>query len=215
MLDTSLRRALAPTLDSGARRLDRAGIGPGGLTAFGLALGIGCSVAAALAAWMPALALWLANRSVDGLDGPLARIRGATDLGGILDFLADFVVYAGFPIGVAIALPDSRLAACVLLGTYLLNNVALLSFASVLERRRVPATDERSLRLTSGLVEGTETIVCYSLVCLLPDHAATIFWVFAAAVLATAAQRVVVAFGTLGEPDVSHRDPESRPRSPD
>jgi phosphatidylglycerophosphate synthase len=72
--------------------------------------------AATLAFWPLALALWLLNRALDGLDGAVARASGGgSDLGGLLDFLADFVVYGGFVVGVAIAEPDARVARTVLL----------------------------------------------------------------------------------------------------
>ncbi len=198
MLDSKVRPLLAPALDSAAARLGGWGIGPGTLTATGLLAGVACCVAAASGWWIAALALWLTNRAFDGLDGALARRKGPSDLGGMLDFVADSVVYAGFPIAVAIALPDARIAAVVLLGTYLVNNVALLSYSSILEKRAVQGGDGRSLRFTTGLTEGTETAVCYALVCLLPDHAATIFWVFAAMVAFTIAQRIRLAARTLG-----------------
>ena len=193
-----MRRALEPALGAAARRLEQAGIGPGVVTGLGLGVGLGCAAAAALAAWPLALGLWLFNRLLDGLDGPLARLRGSTDLGGMLDFVSDFVVYAGFPLGVAIAIPDSRLAACALLASYLVNNVALLSFSSLVERRGLAFGDERSLRFTTGLTEGTETIVCYVVVCLVPEHAGSVFWVFAGLVMVTVAQRIALAFRTLG-----------------
>ena len=71
----------------------------------------------------------------------------------MLDFLADFVVYGGFLVGVAIAQPSARVACAALLAAYLLNNAALLSFASLIEKRGLPLGDERSLRFTSGLTE--------------------------------------------------------------
>ena len=75
----------------------------------------------------------------------------------MLDFVADFVVYGGFVVGVAIAVPDARVACAALLAAYLLNNVALLSFASLVEKRRLEYGDERSLRFTPALTEGTAT----------------------------------------------------------
>jgi len=197
MLDAPLRRALAPPLDGAAGKLAQAGVGAGMLTATGLVVGVAACVAAGFEQWYAALGLWLANRALDGLDGPLARLRGATDLGGMLDFLADFVVYSGFPLAVAIAVEDARVAACALLAAYLLNNVALLSFSSLIERRGIDLGDERSLRFTTGLTEGTETIACYALVCLIPEHAGSIFWVFAALVMITVGQRLRQAFATL------------------
>ena len=154
MLDAAVRARLAPALDHVAGSLDVRGVSPGAVTGVGLGVGVGACVAAALSAWPLALVLWLGNRTLDGLDGALARRRGPTDLGGLLDFVADFVVYGGFVVGVAIAIPDARVACTALLAAYLLNNVALLSFASLVEKRRLAYGDERSLRLTPGLAEG-------------------------------------------------------------
>ena len=197
MLDGPVRARIARPLDRVAAGLDARGLRAGHVTAAALAVGVAACVAAGLAAWSIALALWLINRVLDGLDGPLARRHGATDLGGFLDFTADFVVYGGFVVGVAVAVPDARLACCVLLAAYLLNNVAQLSFASLVEKRRLPFGDERSLRLTPGLTEGTETVLAYAAFCLLPGHAATVAWVFAAMVLFTAGQRVALAYSTV------------------
>ena len=193
VLDAPLRARLGPSLDRAGSVLAARGVPAGAVTAAGLAVGIGACVAAALAVWPLALVLWMANRTADGLDGPLARQSAPSDFGGFLDFVADFVVYGGFLVGVAIALPGARLACCALLAAYLLNNVALLTFASLVEKRRLAYGDERSLRFTSGLTESTETFVAYALVCLLPGAAEWIAWIFTAMVLFTVGQRVAMA----------------------
>jgi phosphatidylglycerophosphate synthase len=197
MLDQALRARLGPTLDRAARRLAARGISAGALTAVGLLVGLGACVCVAIGLWRAALALWLLNRLLDGLDGPVARRHHVTELGGLLDFVADFIVYSGFVVGVAVAHPDARLACVALLAAYLVNIVALLSFSSVIERRGLPLGDERSLRLLPGLAEGTETIVVYMLFCLLPAYSAEIAWAFAGVVAVTAGQRVQQAVTTL------------------
>ncbi|MGE3811174.1 MAG: CDP-alcohol phosphatidyltransferase family protein [Candidatus Nanopelagicales bacterium] len=197
MLDQRARALYAPAIGRVAASAAGAGISAGAVTATGLLVGIGACVAAALGAWGVALVLWLANRTLDGLDGAIARSSAPSDLGGMLDFLADFVVYAGFVVAVGIAVPDARLAITVLLAAYLLNNVALLSFSSLIEKRGLDLGDERSLRFTAGLTEGTETILAYCAICLLPAHAGTIAWVFAAMVAITIGQRVALAVRTL------------------
>lgn len=197
MLDRHARVLYAPAVDRAADRAVHAGITAGAVTGVGLLIGVGACVAAATGTWVTALILWLLNRTLDGLDGAIARRTNASDLGGMLDFLADFVVYGGFLVGVAIAQSDARVACAALLAAYLLNNVALLSFASLIEKRRMPLGDERSLRFTSGLTEGTETVIAYAAICLLPAHAATIAWVFTAMVLVTVGQRVALAVRTL------------------
>ena len=198
MFDAALRARGGPLLDSAVGPLARAGLTPEALTALGLAAGVGACVAVGVRAWGLALGLWLLNRLLDGLDGPLARRRGATELGGLLDFSADFVVYAGFIVGVALAHPGARLACVVLLATYLVNNVVLLGFSSMVERLGLELGDERSLRFTTGLAEGAETIVVYVLFCVLPGASTTIAWSFAALVALTALQRVLAAVRVLG-----------------
>jgi len=193
MFDVRIRHVVAPVFDSAGRVLAERGVRPGVLTGVGWLLGVGACVSAGFALWPLALGLWLANRLFDGLDGPVARARGATDVGGFLDVVADFSIYAGFVVGVAVAVPQARLACLVLLAAYYVSGTALLAQSSLLERRRAVATrpDRRSLHLVGGLAEGAETIIVYVLFCLLPASAAGIAWVFAGVVVVTAAQRVV------------------------
>lgn len=200
VLDAHTRRLVAPAVEATARRLHRAGLSPTALTATGFAAGVGACFAAALAVWPLALALWLANRVLDGLDGPLARLRGATDRGGFLDIVADFTVYGAFVLGVAIAEPAARLACVALLVAYYVSGTAFLAWSSLAERRALTTADERSLRFVAGLAEGTETIGVYVLFCLLPGSAETIAWAFAAVVAITALQRVVFAVRSLADP---------------
>jgi phosphatidylglycerophosphate synthase len=206
VLDAPVRRALAPMLDRAARRLAGWGIRPGWLTAAGWLAGMGACAAAALGLWLLALALWLSNRLLDGLDGPVARLGSPTERGGFLDVLADFSVYGGFVVGVAIGVPAARLACVVLLGAYYVSGTALLALSSLTERLAQPGGDERSLRFAGGLAEGTETVLVYVLFCLLPEQAAGIAWGFAAAVAVTAVQRVVLALRLLQVPAATPRD---------
>jgi phosphatidylserine synthase len=208
VLDAPVRRALAPTLDWAARRLAAWGVRPGALTAAGWLAGVSACAAAGLRLWPLALALWLGNRLLDGLDGPVARVASPTERGGFLDIVADFSVYGGFVVGVAIGLPPARLACVVLLAAYYVSGTAFLALSS-LQERRAPGGDERSLRFAGGLAEGTETVVVYVLFCLLPRQAAGIAWGFAVAVGITAVQRVVVGLRLLREPAVAARGDRS------
>lgn len=198
MFDARVRAGLAPYLDAAARPLAATGIPAGALTAVGFAAGTAACVAAAMASWPVALVLWLANRALDGLDGAVARVRGASDRGGFLDIVADFAVYGGFVLGVAVARTEARLACVALLAAYYVSGSALLAWSSLAERRALVAGDERSLRFVGGLAEGTETVVVYVLLCLFPRAAAPIAWGFAAAVAVTALQRVALAVRALG-----------------
>lgn len=200
---------LRPGLDRAGARLAARGVRPTVLTAAGWTVGAGACVAAATSQWSLALVLWLANRLLDGLDGATARATAPTERGGFLDVMADFSVYAGFVVGVAVAVPSARLACVALLAAYYASGTAFLALSSLLERRRHRLGDERSLRFVGGLAEGTETVVVYALFTLLPQHAAAIAWTFAVAVAVTAVQRIVFALRVLAEPAPLDRDSSS------
>ncbi len=200
MLDTRMLAMLGPALDAAGRRLAAAGVPPAALTGAGWAAGAGACAATSLRAWPVALGLWLVNRLLDGLDGPTARAGSATDAGGFLDIVADFSVYAGIILGLAIAIPGARLACVGLLTAYYISGTAFLALSSLAERRRQRLGDERSLRFTGGLAEGTETIAVYLLLFLLPGAATVIVWAFTAAVAITAVQRVITGLTLLRSP---------------
>ena len=216
MLDARLRAAYAPTLERTGARLAAAGVSPTALTASGWLVGVGACAAAGTARWPLALALWLGNRLLDGLDGAVARAIGPTERGGFLDIVADFSIYAGFVLGVAVAVPDARLACVVLLVTYYLSGTAFLALSSLLERQRHSLGDERSLRFVGGLAEGTETVIAYVAIAAAPEHAAALVWVFAAAVAVTAGQRITFGYRVLGRRvPAPHTTPTGAPSSAD
>jgi phosphatidylglycerophosphate synthase len=201
MLDSRMRTILGPVLGAAGKRLAAAGVPPGALTAAGWAAGAGACAAAALRAWPAALGLWLAGRLLDGLDGPTARAADrATEAGGFLDIVADFSVYAGVVLGLAIAIPRARLACVALLAAYYVSGTAFLALSSLAERRRQHLGDERSLRFVGGLAEGTETIAVYVLLFVLPQDATMIVWAFTATVAVTAGQRVITGWRLLRVP---------------
>jgi phosphatidylglycerophosphate synthase len=201
MLDRQMRQMLAPVLTRAGAKLAAAGVPASALTAAGWIAGAGACAATAAAAWPAALGLWLANRLLDGLDGPTARAAGkATEAGGFLDIVADFSVYAGVVLGLAIAVPGARLACVALLTAYYISGTAFLALSSLAERRGQDLGDERSLRFIGGVAEGTETVIVYALLFLLPGQATVIAWAFAAAVAVTAGQRIVTGLRLLQAP---------------
>jgi phosphatidylserine synthase len=202
VLDGTTRRLVAPALEGLAARVDRPAVTPDRITLLGLALGLGSAAAAASALWMPALALWLLSRVADGLDGVLARRRAAAGeppsaAGGYLDITADFLVYGATVAGVAVGWGGSLLPFVAVLVAYYLNGATFLAFSSLAERTGRRLDDGRSLSFLGGLAEGTETVLVHSLWLLLPGHAGTIAWVWAAVVGVSGLQRMVAGHRAL------------------
>jgi len=201
MLDTAARKILKNPLERIACTIDRSWITPDRITIVGLGIGLAAAISAARAMWWLALALWLASRLADGLDGPLARRRsagvGASAAGGYLDISADFAVYGSFVIGVGIGSGQSLLPFLFVLLAYYVNGTAFLAFSSIAEKTGRQIDDGRSLSFLGGVAEGTETILVHSLWCVVPSSAATIAWAWAAVVLISAILRIVSGYRTL------------------
>jgi phosphatidylglycerophosphate synthase len=116
------------------------------------------------------LALIIANRLCDGLDGAVARVRGPSDLGGYFDIVADFAFYVSVPVGFGILAPVNTLPALVLVASFVLTGVSFLAFAVIAGKRGVSteAHGKKSFFYSTGLAEGTETIAVFIAMCLLP-----------------------------------------------
>ena len=203
MLDQRVRSLSRPLLDRVGAWLSRRGVRASTVTGVGWTIGVVACVAIGLGWWVLALVAWLVNRVMDGIDGSVARREGATDRGGYLDLMADFSIYSGFVLAVAVAMPSARLASVVLLFTYYLSGAALLAASGLLDRAGAVRRDERSIRFLGGLAEGLETTIAYVLIIVVSSHVALIEWTFAAMVFVTAVQRVVWASRALAPPPAS------------
>jgi phosphatidylglycerophosphate synthase len=198
MFDRALRTTKDRALEPAARLATKI-VGPLPLTMASAACCVGAGLAAAQGRRWLALALWLGGRTIDGLDGTVARLRHATtDLGGYLDILLDTVGYAAVPLGVAWQVDERAtwMAVALLLGSFYVNAISWAYLSAVLEKRsRGAATTGESTAVTMppGLVEGAETIVMFSGFLVWPQHAAIWFVAMAIAVGLTVVQRIVFA----------------------
>lgn len=200
MLDGQMRTLIDPPLNALGRGIARAGLTADHITLIGLMLGLAAGGAIAIQAYWVGLALVLASRLADGLDGAVARATQKTDRGGYLDIVCDYGFYAAVPLGFAIADPAANaVAACVLLFTFYINGGSFLGYAILAEKHGM-STERRgskSLYFTGGLAEGTETIAVFVLTCLMPAWFPVVAYVFAAIVMITAIARIIMAWQTF------------------
>ena len=197
MLDAFARRFIDAPLNAAARRLARRGVEANALTLSGFGVGLVAVPLLAIEAYLPALGCILLNRIADGLDGPLARARGkASDLGGFLDIVCDFIFYSAVIFGFALGKPEQALAAAFLIFSFIGTGSSFLAYAIVAAKRGI-TTDLRgrkSLYYLGGLTEGTETVVLLVVICLFPDWFAWIAWGFGTACWLTTAGRVLAGW---------------------
>jgi phosphatidylglycerophosphate synthase len=203
MLDSTLRPLIDPALNRAGRWLAARGATADGVTLAGLGFGLAMAAMLALGAGAWALLPLALSRIADGLDGAVARATRKTDFGGYLDITADFVFYGAVPLAFVLRDPAANGAAgAFLLAAFYVNGASFLGFAVLAEKRGMAtrAQGEKSLYFSAGLLEGTETILFFALLCLLPQHFAPLAWAFGAGCLGTASSRILLARRLFGPP---------------
>jgi phosphatidylglycerophosphate synthase len=195
MFDARLRPLIDPALNRLGAALARLGVTANAATVAGAGLGALAGVAIALQQPLAGLALILASRLLDGLDGAIARATRPTDLGGYLDIVGDYVFYLAVPLGFGLAAPGNLPYALALVATFTLTAVSFLAFATLAAKRGIEtsAHGRKSFFYSTGVAEGAETIIAFVAMCLAPEHFPLIASVLAILCVVTVAQRTVAA----------------------
>ena len=213
MIDFALIPVQRRALRRPAEALAARGVPADAITLAGFGLGVLAVAALAFQLWPLALALILANRLCDGLDGAVARLTGPTDRGAFLDIALDFVFYALVPLGFAVADPGANaLPAAVLIAAFVGTGSSFLAFAAVAAKhgRAAPAYPTKGIYYLGGLTEGFETIALFVAICLFPNLFPLLAYGFAAACALTTVLRWRqgwIAFGDRPQP-AAHRTPD-------
>lgn len=200
MLDSWTTGWIRPALARGAAALKKLGVTPDQVTVAGFVIGLSSLFLIAGGHYLAGLAAILFNRVCDGLDGALARQTRASDSGGYLDIVLDFIFYSAVVFGFALADPvQNSLAATALLFSFTGTGCSFLSFAIMAERRGLKNVHypHKGFYYLGGLAEGTETILCFCLLCIFPMSFPVIAWSFTGVCLITTVTRVVGGYRTI------------------
>src|ERR1700752_1908124 len=155
MLDRAARRLIDPALDRLAVAARQRHITANQVTVAGFVCGLAAMGAIALQAYTLGLVLLMANRLADGVDGSIARQTGATDVGGYLDIVLDFIVYSGAAFAFALAQPEHALAAAFLIFSFMGTGSSFLAFAIFAAKRQLDgeAATNKSFYYLGGITE--------------------------------------------------------------
>lgn len=198
MIDKVLRYPKEATLKPIASRVLRP-FHPTFITVVAFGVGIAAAVAVWQQAYLIGLGLWFLNRILDGLDGTVARLHNKqSDFGGYIDIVLDTVIYALIPTALAVSVQstDVYLALIFLLGSFYVNGAAWMYLSALLEKRRSGASAQgemTTVTMPGGLIEGTETIIFFSLFLLFPNLLTILFVVMGVLVYISALQRLIWA----------------------
>ena len=197
MLDGMMRGVIDAPLDQSGRWLAARGATANAITLGGLVLGL-VSAGMIWAGWsgLAVALVLLSSRLADGLDGAVARARGKTDFGGYLDIVCDFAFYGAVPLAFVLRDPGvNGVAGAFLLFSFYVNAATFLGYAILAEKHglQTRSRGEKSLYFTAGLMEGTETILCFVALALWPGLFPVLAWIFGALCLLTAVARMALA----------------------
>lgn len=192
MFDTRARQIIDPPLNSLGQQIASFGVSANVVTLVGLGFGIVAAVTIAFGATYLALIPLLLSRLADGLDGAVARATGKTDFGGYLDIVCDFLFYGLVPMAFVWMEPQNATSGAFLLASFYFNGASFLGYAILAEKHglETKAQGIKSLYYSNGLLEGTETIVFFVLLCLFPSAFPVLAWIFGGLCFVTATLRI-------------------------
>ncbi len=194
MIDQPFRNWLSGKAGPLIRLYQRVGLTPNGVTLLGCGLGFIAAGAVAIGQDGPALVLWWLGRLFDGTDGIYARSTNrVTAFGGYLDIVADMAAYSAMILGFAASRPEFRTWWLVILFLYVLCITSALALGDLERREGRGKADNRSLRLATGLAEGGETGIFYSLLLIIPGATCWLCPIWVAILLLTVVARSIVA----------------------
>ena len=172
---------------------------PNQMTILGFILGFFMCILIFFQFYFAALALLFLNRFCDGLDGTMARLTTPTPLGGYLDIVSDFTIYSGFVLAFGFSNSSYTTLSMILLFLYIGTGTTFLAKAAIqTQLDKISETNDaieglpKSFHYTSGLVEGTETIIFMVLCLLFPKFFILISIIFGILCLITFISRVIV-----------------------
>lgn len=116
-----------------------------------------------------ALLLWWGGRFFDSMDGELARLTGkTTPFGGFLDITLDMLAYSSIIVGFYFRDSHFHHYYLFILVLYVGCITSALALGTLFTEAQIKNDDNRTLRLASGLAEGGETGIAYTLFFLSP-----------------------------------------------
>ena len=185
MLDGRLRATVSRGLTPIGRGLERAGVGPDGLTALGLALSVVTALLIASGHLVWGVVALTASGLVDLLDGSVARTSGrASPRGAFFDSVADRFTDALLLGGVAWYLASTQPGRIAVLP------FAVLALSMLISYERAKA-DSLGYDARGGLMERAERLIALGFGLLFDSLLVPVLWVMLVLTAITAVQRFV------------------------
>ncbi len=195
MIDQKLRPVVGRCAIPVTKILARLGVTPNFLTVLAFFVSSSAGVAVIMGHPFFALILWWLGRLMDSLDGELARYLGKTSVfGAFLDITLDMLAYSFLIVCFDRGHPAFHTSWILILFLYIGCITSALSLGVLQDSQKKERSDNRGLRLASGLAEGGETGIAYSLFFIFPEHLSILVPIWIGILALTVIARIFYAF---------------------
>ena len=201
MFDAQIRPLMDRLLNPVGRGLAARGVKANHVTIIGVLFGLAAALCVAFQLFDIALWFILLNRVADGLDGAVARASMATDFGGYLDIVCDFVFYSSIPVAFAAAQPENALASSFLIFSFIGTASSFLAFAILAEKHNISTEirGKKAFYYLGGLTEGAETILLLLAMVTWPSYFIFMAFGFGLLCWVTTITRIYAAYSQFSE----------------
>lgn len=194
MLDTYGRKLAEQFITPGAKLFRKLDWTPTQVTLLACVVGVSGAVTERLGApvFVPVILLWLSGY-LDTVDGSLARMTGRTTaIGTLLDILLDRVVELAYIIALVLREPEAAFSGMLLCAAIILSMTVFLTGGNLLKN-----TGVKTFRYQTGIMERTDGFILTTVMLLLKGSLRITAAVYAALILITAVQRVILTIAEL------------------
>lgn len=188
MLDTKCRKYVQPVIKLGANLFMKIGFSANDVTVLALILGILSGVFIYLKMPIASLILLWGSGYLDAVDGSIARVKGSTLFGTVMDVTFDRIVEIALIVGIAFRYPDQQLNLIILTCSIIISMTIFLTTGVMSDK-----ISEKSFYYQTGLAERTEGFVMFSLMIAFSQYLNIFIIAFYLMIFFTAGQRFLEA----------------------
>lgn len=185
MLDTHARKYVQPLIYRVAKLLMKYNLSANQVTVIAFILGMSTGIFAFYGFGIAGVAIMWLSGLLDAVDGTIAREKGSTPFGTIMDITFDRLVEIAVIIGLALRYPEAQFLLLLLTCSIIFSMTVFLTTGMMAEKQ-----GEKSFYYQAGVAERTEGFIFFSLMMLFPLYLKVFTLIFFALIVFTAMQRM-------------------------
>ena len=185
MLDTHARKYFQPIIQKVADIFIKNNFTANQVTVIAFVLGMSTGVFTYYGMGVTAVAIMWLSGLLDAVDGSVARVKGSTPFGTVLDITFDRLVEISIILGIALRYPEIQFELLLLTCSIIFSMTVFLTTGMMAEKQ-----GQKSFYYQAGVAERTEGFIFFSLMILFPAYVQTLTLIFFGLIIFTASQRM-------------------------